>query len=146
MLLSKSKKFLLTFCIYGSSNNSLVFTERSFLVRYILLCTTTWSRLTYFFACNAKSFAIVSLFFFFFSSFLALLLDGLAKAFCQYLIFRYSRHVWPVPGLFPCTHWQIFHWWSVHGYSKCVWPMTCDKLQRKISDGGIKWEYEYFSV
>ena len=53
--------------------------------------------------------ALQLLFFpFFVSFFLALFLDGLSKAFCGCLIFRYPRHVWPVPGLFPRTHWEIF--------------------------------------
>ena len=59
------------------------------------------------FACNAKRFAI-DIVFFFFSLFLALFLDELAKAFSQCLILRYPGLVWPVSGLFPWPHWQMF--------------------------------------
>ena len=46
--------------------------------------------------------------FFFFSLFLALFLDELAKAFSQCLILLYPGLVWPVSGLFPWPHWQMF--------------------------------------
>ena len=38
-------------------------------------------------------------------SFPTAFLDGMTKAFCQCIIFPYTGRVWPVPGLFPWTHW-----------------------------------------
>ena len=47
--MSKSKKFLLTFCIYSSSNNSLVFTERSSFVRYYIVLHYNLEKVSLFF-------------------------------------------------------------------------------------------------
>ena len=62
--------------------------------------------------------------------------NGIAIFVCESFIICYPGSMWSRSDLLPWKHWQR---WFVYCYSRRVWPMMCDVLQREISNGGIKW-------